>query len=84
MLRMAIKKLNIVPHSMAVISAALLLWSTQANNTDLSESSLTNAQPLVQLQSCDENHQTNAIEATTKIAIKEITPNNPWAVLRLF
>ncbi len=84
MLRMATKKLNMIPHSMAILSAVLLIWSTQANDTNLDAANLPVAQQIVHLQPCHENQQTSVMEPATVVTIEKPAPTNPWAVLRLF
>ncbi|MCF6261982.1 MAG: hypothetical protein L3J24_00090 [Xanthomonadales bacterium] len=84
MLRMATKKLNMIPHSMAILSAALLIWSTQASDTSLDALNKPVDQQVVHLQPCNEGQRTSAIKSTTTVTIEKPVPTNPWAVLRLF
>lgn len=84
MLRMATKKLNMIPHSMAILSAVLLIWSTQASNTNLGVSNMPVTQQVAELQICDENSHSSGIESVAVVTIEKAVPTNPWAVLRLF
>ena len=78
MLRQSTKKSITVPHSLAIFSAILLIWSVQADNSTTDTAVPPQAQQLVIAEDDKSNKQ------ATNIATIEPTPNSPWAVLHLF
>jgi len=78
MLRLPTRKILSVPHSLAIISAIMLIWSVQAGNTGIDTSRLSEPQQLVMTDNCEPDDQVNVV------ATVESVPNSPWAVLHLF
>jgi hypothetical protein len=79
MLRLTTRKILIVPHSLAIISAIILIWSTQAENASVDVSRLSEPQQMVKAESCDQDKQ-----KATIVSIAKAVPSSPWAVLHLF
>lgn len=78
MLRLPTRKIISVPHSLAIVSAIVLIWSVQAGNTAIDVSRLSEPQQLVMTENCEPDNQ------VTVVATVESVPTNPWAVLHLF